>query len=355
MGVGVYLPPNVRTNDWWPRHVVEQWQSREEASLDRAAEPSPHLSEGARLIDEAMAEYRGDPFRGAVQRRVMPEGMLASEMEREASKDALTRAGISADKLGLILSATFQPDHLFVPQAVRLHEMIGAKRSCLSMQTESACNAMNTQFSLAHDQIASGKIDYALLTQSSGWARYFRKDSPPSAWVGDAATAVILGPVQDGFGLLGEHHETDGRYFEGLVFGAPGKRWFEAGLIEAYLADKEIARRVVTETVEAGTAVVRAAIEKSGLEPSDVRFYAGHQGFAWLRRVTQRLAGLQHARAVDTFAWAGNLAPANVPLVLAMAERDGMLREGDVVATMAGGSGVTLSSLVLRWGGRRSN
>lgn len=330
---------------------MAQWKSHEAAALDRAAEDKTHLSEGARLIDDAMAEYRSDPFRGALERRVMPDGMLSSTMEHGAAMDALTRARVRPEELGLILSATFQPDHLFVPQSARLHQLLGAPRQCLTMQTESACNALNTQFSLAYDRIASGKAEYALITQASGWARYFRHDTPPSAWIGDAATALVLGPVREGFGLLGEQHETDGRYFEGLVFGVPGKRWFEEGRVDGYLADKHVARGVVTETVEAGTSVVKRAIAKAGLTEADVDFYACHQGFAWLRRVTQKLAGLEQARSLDTFSWAGNLAGANVPLVMAMAERDGLLREGDVVATMSGGSGVTLSSLVLRWGG----
>lgn len=353
LGTGVFLPPVVRTNDWWPSATVEGWRQHDAAGLDRAAEDDANLSEGQRLIDRAMAEYRHDPFRGARERRVMPDDMLSSDMELAASTEALARAGVRPDQLGLILGATFQPDHLFVPQPVRLHERLGAPRACLTMQTETACNALATQLSLAVDRIAAGRADYALLTQASGWARYFRKETPPSAWVGDACTAVVVGPVEDGYGVLGEHHETDGRYFDGLVFGVPGKRWFEEGRTDGYLYDKRVARGVVTETVEAGSAVVRRAIEAAGLRPADIDFYACHQGFAWLRRVTQQLAGLEHARSLDTYAWAGNLAAANVPLVLAMAEREGLLRTGDVVATMAGGSGVTLSSMVLRWGRSR--
>ena len=68
------------------------------------------------------------------------------------------------------------------------------------------------------------------------------------------------------------------------------------------------------------------------------------------RRVAQECAGLRRARFVDTYATAGTLSAANVPLVLEVARREGSLQDGDVVATFSGGSGETYSSLILRWG-----
>ena len=96
--------------------------------------------------------------------------------------------------------------------------------------------------------------------------------------------------------------------------------------------------------------VVRAALEDAKLEEDDVDFYACHQGIAWLRAVTQEAAGLGHARSVDTYMKTGNLGSPNIPVVLAEAEEKGLLHDGDLVVTHAGGSGVTYSSLVLRWG-----
>ena len=54
--------------------------------------------------------------------------------------------------------------------------------------------------------------------------------------------------------------------------------------------------------------------------------------------------------AAITFPWASSLAGANLPLVMATAERDGLLRSGDVVATVSGATGMTMSVCVFRWG-----
>ena len=67
--------------------------------------------------------------------------------------------------------------------------------------------------------------------------------------------------------------------------------------------------------------------------------------------MSQSVAGLTHARSLDTYPWAGNLAGANLPMVMAVAQREGLLKKGDLVACYAGGGGMTWSAAVLRWSG----
>lgn len=67
--------------------------------------------------------------------------------------------------------------------------------------------------------IQAGRAKVALLIQSSGTTRLMSPEDPMSAWFGDGATAVIVGAVEPGFGLLGQSHETHGEYYEGLCAG----------------------------------------------------------------------------------------------------------------------------------------
>jgi 3-oxoacyl-[acyl-carrier-protein] synthase III len=67
--------------------------------------------------------------------------------------------------------------------------------------------------------------------------------------------------------------------------------------------------------------------------------------------VTQREAGLAHARTLVTFPEYGNVSSVNLPLILGLAERAGTLTDDMLTVTFAGGTGETWSSLVLRWGG----
>jgi len=76
-------------------------------------------------------------------------------------------------------------------------------------------------------------------------------------------------------------------------------------------------------TADVGSQVVARALERAGAKREDVRFFASHQPSAWIRSVVQETIGLPNARSADTFSWTGSLSSANVPLQLAIAQREG--------------------------------
>lgn len=137
---------------------------------------------------------------------------------------------------------------------------------------------------------------------------------------------------------------------DGMVFGVPGKKWFEDGRIVGYPKKAAVAWRMLLSIADFGKDVLGAALEDAGLTVDEVQFYASHQATAWFRAVTQEHAGMHDAKSTDTFPWAGSLSAANIPLVLAIGEREGLLKHGDIVAAYSGGNGITYSGLTMRWG-----
>ena len=68
--------------------------------------------------------------------------------------------------------------------------------------------------------------------------------------------------------------------------------------------------------------VVTESLADAALTQESVDFYACHQAFRWLREVTQKYTGLTRARAVDHFHWTGTVSAANLPLQLAIGEKE---------------------------------
>lgn len=347
--IGIYLPDEVRTNNWWPESVRAQWGTKLDARLDRPAGSTEEVASGVKMLLDAMAEYRNDPFKGAIERRVMPEGMLTSEMELRAAELAIERAGIAREEIGVLLSTSNLPDYLMEPNVCKVHKRLRLRSDCFSLQTDGVCNSWHHHVALAEPMIRTGVAKYALVIQSAATSRLLRPEDPQSAWFGDGAAATILGPVSEGRGILGRAHETDGSYSDGLVCGIPGRRWYE-GRPFVYSVSEEATRKIILGAVNQSRTVTKRSLAEAGVAANDVDFYAAHQGLAWIPKATQRLAGLTRARRVDSFPWAGSLLGANIPLVLSVGERDGLLRDGDLVTTFAGATGATISSLTLRWG-----
>lgn len=344
-GIGVFLPETIRKNDYWSRDITDRWM----AGRAKQTPPSPETPAMERTL-EYMAALASDPFQGAIERRVMDESMLPSEMEASAARDAMSRAGFAADEIDFVLVHSVRPDFLNTPNACAVHEALGLDSNVFSLSVDGMCNAFLQQLHLAKHLIDGGRRK-GLLIQSSNLTSFAPREAPFSPWFGDGATAVCVGaPSREGHGLIADTHKTDSSLNRGVVFGVPEGQWFEEGRVVTYVHDRERSLRMLLTIGDMGQEVVGEALSKADLAPSAINFYASHQANPWFRPLTQEVLGLANASAVDTFSWAGSLSAANIPLVLATGEREGALRSGDLVAMYSGGSGITYSGAILRWG-----
>ncbi|MHB8872188.1 MAG: 3-oxoacyl-ACP synthase III family protein [Myxococcaceae bacterium] len=347
LGLGASLPDEVRTNAFWPRPVVERWEKK---MLGRGAEDTTGLTGGARLAVEANAKLASDPFKGSIERRVMSGKERASDLETRAAREAIERSGIDPQDINLLVGFSYCPDVLLMPNAAIVHKNLGLSKRCFTIPVDAACNSFLVQLSLAEQMIAGGQARYALLVQSSTPSRLLPMDEPHSTMFGDGATAVVVGPVGAGRGVIARAHRTDGSFGRTLVCTIPGKEWFDEGRPVLHVEDRAAAHRMFLGAADFGKEVLDACLAEAGLSPADVGFFASHQGTSWFRGVVQEYAGLTNAKSVDTYPWAGSLTGCNIPLVLHVAQREGLLRDGEVVAMYSGGTGIIYSGLLLRWG-----
>lgn len=351
LGVGLYLPKEVRGNDWWPAEIVQEWDRKRRESLVRPETDAVDAqTEGARRTREAMQAFRDDLFTGARERRIMSRHETPSSMELAAARDALTRSGVAADSIDLVMVYSQLPDYLIVPQAPLIHRELGLKRETMVFDTQGACTSFIHQLEIARQFIASGAVRNALLIQSSTLGHVCRPQDHHSVWFGDGATAAVVGRVAEGRGVIASTHMTDGSFHQALMAGRPGQRWYEASDLYLYNEDRRCARNMLLLIADLAKEVIDASLNKAGVRADEVDFYATHQSTLWFRKVTQEHVGLHKARSFDSFTWTGSLGACNVPFMLGMGEREGLLRAGDTVALYSGGSGITYSSAVLRWG-----
>lgn len=355
-GTGVYLPPDVRTNQWWPASVVEGWRSRRGGETTRealsAADPGDivELTDGVRRTLAQLSDAKSDIFQGAKERRVMPEGMLSSDMEAAAAREALKASQVDPEDIDLLLTYSYCPDLLTVPNACIVHRKVGLQERCVTLSVDGHANSFLLQLTLAEQMIASGRSRLALLVQSSASSRLIDATDPSSLWFGDGATAVVVGPVARGKGILGQSHHTDGTLSRTIVCGVPGRQWYDEGRCVLYMMDPLEGRRMILAIADYSKQTIHEALAQAELRAEDVRFYASHQGTFWLRALTQEYTGLLGASSADTFASTTSLVAANIPLLLAEGQRSGSLKDGDPVVMFSGGSGITWSAVVLRWG-----
>lgn len=348
LGVGVYLPPEVRRNDAWSADVVARWMEMRRAAPPPP--PPPDATEGARRVLDALAEQGRDPFLSAVERRVMPAGMSVHEMEERAARAALAEADVEPGEIDLLLTQTSIPEYLLANPACILHERLGLPRACFAMHTDVSSSAFLMQLTVAEAMIRAGRARRALLVQSCIPSRLVELDAPIAPLFGDLATAVVVGPVAAERGIEAAACYADGRNPKTLVVSVPGGAWYEDGRAVLHVADARQNHAVFLESVDTFRRSLGAVLDASGHAASDVDFLCVHQGAPWMRAIVQDYAGMTRARSVETFTKVGYVFACTLPVALASAQEQGLLTAGDLVALVAGGPGATYGAMIIRWG-----
>lgn len=354
LGLGVYLPKDIRENSWWSEDIIKQWvddKRRFSSAFDLDAIDLEDLSPEARILIEALNDLKlkTDIFEGSQIRHIMTNDEKTTDMEISAAKDALKNAGLSSDKIDFIMVQSTLPDILYDANACIVHKALKLKSSCFSQDVSGMCNAFMQQLFVAQSLIKSGAAKYGLLIQSSGMSRLLEREHPSAPFFGDGATAVIVGPVPSTQGLLSVQNHTHGGLGSYFTTGVPGKHWYDEGRIKTYILNVSSGPLLNFNAVEQSKKLIESALRESNLDKSEIQFYAGHQGMSWFRQVTQKAIGIEHAKTYDTFAKHASLVGCNIPLVLYNAVQNKLLSKGDVLASFSPGSGMTASGITMKW------
>jgi 3-oxoacyl-[acyl-carrier-protein] synthase-3 len=206
------------------------------------------------------------------------------------------------------------------------------------------------QLTLAHAMITAGHARCALIVQACLTSPHVDPTSPISPLFGDGATALVIGPVAPGRGVLGAVQFTDSRFPKTLVMSVPGGNWFDEGRPRFHVGDAAQMQQVFLGTADVCKQSIDEALRRASIAPEAVDFLCMHQGAPWLRDVLREHAGLVNARTVETFSKTAHLLSAILPSGLAEATRQGLLKDDDIVVMVAGGPGQTFGAAVVRWG-----
>src|SRR5690606_21754914 len=123
-GLAVGFPSVVRTNDYWRARFPEIVAQAEQYSLARLWARSERTDDP---FDAAAGDYLADPFRGAVERRVLAPGETTLSMELRAARGVLEATGYSPDDIDLMLVTSFVADQLGTGNALYLAGELGLR------------------------------------------------------------------------------------------------------------------------------------------------------------------------------------------------------------------------------------
>ncbi len=343
--VAVGMPRTIRTNQYWREHAPQLIVESEQRSLARSFAPVDPSTD-TQPFDAEMAPYLQDPFRGAVERRVLAADETALMIEAIAARDAITAAGLTAAEVDLLLVCSLRPDQLGPGNAVYLAGELGL--TCAAWNVESTCSSALVAMQSAVALVKTGEYRNALVVVSCTYTRDVDQDDTLQWFMGDGAGAFVVGPCAPGGEILGfkilSSSATCGAFFYELIASADGapRIRMAAGKRASHLLRNH------------GTRLVReccaGAAEAAGVRLSDIDFFIFNTPFAWYDRFCARALAIDPGKTISTYPLYANVGPTLPAVNLLHAAHAQKLARADLVLVYAIGSASNASAMVMRWG-----
>ena len=291
---------------------------------------------------------------GVLERRIAGSE-TATDMEAKASSLALERAGIAPEEIRLIIGSATLPEKINPPNVNLTQLKIGAKNAGV-FEVNMSCAGCIPAMMTASSLITSGMYETILLVASCQTERIIdHSDQLISVIMGAGASAVVMGRVSEGQGLVNADLQSDGRFWDnvGVEFRGP-KNPEQASSSEPrdyFYIDEDTAfsRYALTSVPATG----KRLLSKEGITIDEVDWVAPHQNFESVCEAWFKSLGIPREKVLLTYHKYGNLGAANMWTNLDEGVRVGKVKDGDLVLFLGQGSGFSVGSVLLRWSSTR--
>lgn len=325
-GVGKYLPEQVVTNK----------------DLEAVMNTS----------DEWIRERSGIQER----RRFNPGKDTVSSMAFEASKMAISKAGIEKDDIDFIIFATLSPDYNFPGSGVLLQRHLGLK-GIAALDIRQQCAGFIYAISIAQQYIESGVYTNVLIAASeiqSNLLDYSDEGRHISVLFGDGAGAMVLSASDDDSqGVKSTKVYSDGELAEELYCQHPGssleepytKEMIEKGAFYPTMNGTTVFKMACVKFPE----VINEVLEDDGMSTADIDLLIPHQANLRIAEFVQKRLGLSTEKVFNNIHKYGNTTAASIPIALCESIEEGKLKRGDLLCLAAFGSGFVWGASLIRY------
>ncbi|NHQ73039.1 ketoacyl-ACP synthase III [Roseovarius gahaiensis] len=285
---------------------------------------------------------------GIERRHFAADGQTTSELASNAARAALEHAGLTIDDIDGIIIATSTPDLTFPAVATMVQQDLGMTRG-FGFDVQAVCAGFVYALTNANALILAGQAKRILVIGAETFSRIMDwTDRSTCVLFGDGAGALVLG-AQDGAGdnsdrgILSADLNSDGRYRDMLYVDGGVSSTGTAGKLRMQ------GNPLFRQAVEKLTSTADTALEKVGLQGTDLDWIVPHQANIRIIQGTAKKMGLSMDRVIVTVQDHGNTSAASIPLAMSVGVEQGRIKQGDLVLCEAIGGGLAWGAVVLRW------
>lgn len=361
IGMGAYIPEEVRTNDFWPSELVNMWgkgNKKSKTFLHLKNEKAYKQKNTHPLLEQELNRLLDDPFVGMKERRV--SNILPSEMEKLACEEALMDANVSPEEIDLMIGFSLPSDKIYPTNLFKVHYELGLKNAkCFGVDT--LCYSFLTMLDIAYQYIRNGEANKVLLFVSTKYSAIMDYSSSVSVVAGDGSVAVVLDSCNIKNGIQKFHHFNDTKFYDSihairrppLRCQTPDFSFGESQSMERIfftINNSQKSREMVLRIPYWGEDVKRRLFGKNGdFSPKDISLLLTNSAFVWYSRVLAEIFNIPIEKVEDNILKFSNMGAVNLPMNLYTAYKNGRLKDGDVIMFFGHGGGASYGGGIFKW------
>lgn len=290
---------------------------------------------------------------GIKRRHIAADNETTSTMAAEAGRKAIENAGLKPEDIEMVIVASLSPDMMFPASACLVQDILKLPKAG-TVDVSAACSGFVYAFSMAAGYIAMGLHKNVLVIGSEVMSRFVDwKDRNTCVLFGDGAGAVVLSAVDQNSPsevidfILG----GDGSGGDQLSLPAGGSKMpathetVDQGM--HYL--KMAGNNVFKFAVRTMTDITVEILNRNNLTADKVKLVVPHQANFRINDAVRERLGMTEAQMFNNIFEYGNTSGATIPLGLAEAVEQNLLKRGDYVIFVSFGGGFTWGVSLIKW------
>ena len=275
---------------------------------------------------------------GIHSRRCCGPGESHTGLCLQAARQALERAGVGPEEIGVCIVATLTPDRLTPATACVLQKELGMGEDTVCFDLNAACSGFVYALHTAQCLLAAAPRRFGLVIGAEVLSRVTDyTDRSTCVLFGDGAGAAVVEWREDYpsiCAVLGCRGNTEALRIPGVASGAPSYIHMEG-------------QPVFRFAVETVPKCITQVLDKAGLTADDVDRFVFHQANQRIIDMAVKKLKLPPEKCTGNIARTGNTSAASVPILLDELVSQGALRSGQRALCVGFGAGLTWAGALL--------
>lgn len=275
---------------------------------------------------------------GIKTRRFCGEGESSLTLAVGACRQAIERAGVRPEEIGICIVCTVTPDSIAPTTAALLQKELELPEDIPCFDMNVGCTGFLCGLQVARAMLMESGRSYGLVLSAESLSRITDfTDRSTCVLFGDAAGAAVV-KLEEGAlwaSTIGARGDRDAIFIPG-----PG--------LEKPTIHME-GQRVFRFAIEAVPQCAHLLLDQAGLAVSDMDWFVPHQANLRIIDSSAKRLGVPVEKFFVNMQHYGNTSAASIPVALDEMAQQNLLQRGNKVMLLGFGAGLTWGGVLLEW------